>query len=226
MPLKPLSLMALVFLAACNAARPLPAVKDAGDRAFQRGDYATANTNYQEYVERKPGEAEVQIYYAKTLMALGEPAKAVEHASIAYDQRPSDDDYMDTLAAALYGSHRTEDLYRFLRGLTSTRGRVQDYIRLGQYAAKLGDADGAEHALKTAAQIDRGQTPGPQLALAEFYRSIGDKANAVKRLRMAMYVDRNNLEISKALRDLGEIPGPSLAIPPEEQSLATAPESR
>ena len=33
---------------------------------------------------------------------------------------------------------------------------------------------------------------------------------------MALYLDRNSPDISKALRDLGEIPGPSLAIQPEE----------
>jgi predicted Zn-dependent protease len=191
-------------------------VKDAGDRAMARGDVQAANTDYAEYVERKPGEADAQLSYAKTLLALGQPAKAVEHATLAYDQHPADDEYIETLARAYYESHRTDDLYRFLRGLTSGRGQVADYIRLGKYSAKLGDADGAEAALKTAATIDRGRTAAPQLALADFYESIGAKDRAIERLRMAMYVDRNNPEIPRRLRALGQIPGPSLAMPPAE----------
>lgn len=215
MRLAPALLIALV-LAGCNTQRPLPMVRETGDRAMQRGDIQTANANYSEYVDRKPGESEVQLSYAKTLLALGQPAKAVEHATLAYDQHPGDDDYINTLAQALFESHRTDDLYRFLRGLAQGRGEVRDYIRLGQYSAKMGDADGAESALKTAATLDRGQHAAPQLALAEFYQSIGAKEKAVSRLRMALYLDRNNPEIPKKLRELGEIPGPSLAIQPSE----------
>jgi len=207
---------ACLLLSACTSQRPLPMVRDAGDRAMARGDVQTANTNYAEYVERKPGESEVQLAYAKTLLATGEPAKAVEHATLAYDQHPGDDDYIETLARALYESHRTDDLYRFLRGLTQGRGHVSDYLRLGQYSAKLGDADGAEHAFLTAAQLDHGQHSAAQLALADLYTSIGAKERALTRLRMALYVDRNNTEITKRLRELGEIPGPSLALQPEE----------
>jgi hypothetical protein len=80
----------------------------------------------------------------------------------------------------------------------------------------MGDADGAEHALLTAAKIDGGKTAAPQIALADFYRSIGDKKAEIVRLRNALYLDPKNPEIPKRLRELGEIPGPSLAMPPEE----------
>jgi len=211
------TLLALTLaIAGCNGPRALPVVKDAGDLAFQKGDMRTANANYQEYVQRKPGEPEVQLSYAKTLLALGQPTSAVENAHIAFDQRPGDEEAIETLARGYYESHRTDELYRFLRGLAESRGKPSDYIRLGQYSAKLGDADGAEHALLLAAQVDKGRTPAPQLALADFYRSIGAKDRAITRLRMALYTDRNNPEIPKQLRELGEIPGPSLALKPTE----------
>jgi predicted Zn-dependent protease len=202
-------------LAGCTSQRPLPMVKEMGDRAFQKGDFETANKDYAEYVDRKPGEASVQLSYAKTLLILKQPAKAVEHASIAYDQYPENEDYIETRAQALLESGKTDELYQFLRGLAEGRGKPSDYIRLGRYAAKLGDADGAEHALQTAAKLDGGKTVAPQLALADFYKTLGDKKSEIRRLRMALYLDKTNPDITKRLRELGEIPGPSLALPPE-----------
>jgi len=191
-------------------------VREQGDKAYERGDYATACNDYREYVERKPGEPDVQNMYAKSLIKTNQPIPAVEHATIAYDQRPTNEDYINTRAEALFQAGKTDELYRFLRGLTEARGLPSDYIRLGQYTARMGDADGAEHALLTAAKIDGGKTAAPQIALADFYRSIGDKKAEIVRLRNALYLDPKNPEIPKRLRELGEIPGPSLAMPPEE----------
>ena len=208
--------LALAFLAGCNTVRPLPTVRESGDRFFSRGQFEQAAAEYKEYTDRKPGEPAVQLMYAKTLLALHNPAPAVEHATIAYDQHPTDEDYIETRAQALFEAKKNDELDRFLRGLTSGRGLPSDYIRQGRFLAKLGDADGAETALKVAAKVDGGKTPAPQLALADFYHSIGDRANEFKRLRMALYLDPKNLEIPNRMRELGEIPGPSLAMPPEE----------
>lgn len=206
---------AALVIGGCNAQRPLPMVKDMGDRAFKRGEYEAARVEYKEYVQRKPGEAEVQLAYAKTLIALNDPAAAVEHSAIAFDQMPESEDAIETRAQALAGAGQTEELFRFLRGLADGRGSTGDYIRLGRYSAKLGDADGAEHALLTAARVDGGKTLAPQMALANFYAGIGDTANEKQRLRMALYLDPVNDEVNRRLRALGEIPGPSLALPPK-----------
>lgn len=208
--------LAAPFLAGCNTQRPLPMVKEDGDKAFARGEFDKAAADYKEYVERKPGDPAVQNMYAQTLLALKQPVPAVEHATIAFDQRPTDETYIETRALALFEAGKTDELYRFLRGQADSRGLPSDFIRLGNYAAKLGDADGAEHAYLTAAKIDGGKTVAPQLALANFYMSIGDKPSAIKRLRMALYIDPANLTASQKLRELGEIPGPSLAMPPSD----------
>ena len=61
------------------------------------------------------------------------------------------------------------------------------------------------------------QSTGEKLdALARFYESIGAKDEALLRYRMAMWLDRENPEIQERIRALGEIPGPTLAIIPEE----------
>jgi tetratricopeptide (TPR) repeat protein len=211
-----LLIAAMATLPACTTQRSLPIVREMGDRAFERADYQTASTEYGEYLDRKPGEPRVQLRMAQTLLELGRPIEAVEYAAIAHDMRPGDEEFVETYARALLEAGRHEQLYTFLRSWTHDRGTVNDYIRLGEYTARLGDPDGAEHALLMAAKVDAGQTIRPQLALADFYAAIRDLSNAKRRLQMALFIEPTNLEIHQRLRAMGEIPGPSLAIIPDE----------
>ena len=89
-------------------------------------------------------------------------------------------------------------------------------LRLGQFASRVGHADEALTALKTAARLDAGKSVEPQLALASFYGSVNDKPNEIRRLRMASWIAPANIQAAARLRALGEIPGPSQAIQPEE----------
>jgi predicted Zn-dependent protease len=202
--------------ASCQQQRALPAVQEAGDRNFKRQNFDGANTDYAEYIAREPGDPVVQLKLAKTLIELKRPADAVEHAQLAYDQRTTNNDCIETLAKALFDAGRQEDAFRLLRTVADGRGLPADHIRLGRYLALAGDADGAEHSLKQGARLDGGKTIEPQIALADFYHQIGDKQSELKRLRMALFISPNNPEIMKRIRDMGEVPGPSLALQPEE----------
>ncbi len=216
----------LAALSGCNTSKPLPVLREHGDRAFEAGNYAEAQKNYEEFVLRKPGDAPVECAYAKSLIKNGQPGNAIKPATIAYDQSPSNEEYGDTLAEAYYASGRTDELFKFLRGNADGRGTVSDHIRLGKFLARTGDADGAELSLLTAAKLDAGRNVAPQLALADFYKSIKDVKNEKKRLRMAMYLDPNNAALTKRLRDLGEIPGPSLRLKPEESPVVMTPPAK
>ncbi|MBL9031855.1 MAG: tetratricopeptide repeat protein [Phycisphaerae bacterium] len=209
-----LVLAVLPLLAACNSTRPLPTVREHGERAFNRGQYEKARADFAEYVERNPGEPEIRLLLAKSLLALGNPAEAAEHASAAFHLRPMNQDAVETYARALFESKQTTELDRFLRAQAESNGSSDAYLRWGRYLAKSGDADGAEHALLRGAALDGGRTIQPQLALAEFYRSIGDKKNELRRLRTALSFDTANDAVNARIRELGEIPGPSLALPP------------
>jgi tetratricopeptide (TPR) repeat protein len=211
-----LSCSLALTVGACQQQRALPAVQESGDRAFRRQNFDAAATDYKEYVTRHPGDPAVHLKLAKTLLELKQPAEAVEHAQMAYDQRTTNDECIETLARALFESGRQEDWHRLLKNIADGRGLPGDHIRLGRYLALAGDADNAEQALKQAARVDGGRTIQPQMALADFYHTIGDKPNELKRLRMALFIDPNNVEVLKRLRALGEVPGPSLAIAPEE----------
>lgn len=210
------SLVLMLGAASCQKQRELPAVMSSGDRNFEKANYDGAYTDFAEFVGREPGNPVGQLHLAKTLIKINRPAEAVEHAQIARDQRPLDEEYIETLARALHDAQRQDQCLQLLRSISDTRGKPGDYIRLGRYLQEGGDADSAEQALKQAARVDGGRTIAPQIALADFYHTIGDKTNEVKRLRMALFIEPNNPEINKRLRDLGEIPGPSLALTPEE----------
>jgi tetratricopeptide (TPR) repeat protein len=210
----------VLVLAACSSNRSLDYVEKSGDKAYARGDYELARKEYKEYVDRRPGKARVQYALGTAYIALGQPRAAVECFSVAHDLDPANDTYTEAMAEALYTAGDRGRLYEFLRRLTEQPGGVEDYTRLGRYSAKLGDADEAQTALLTAAKIDGGTTIGPQMALADFYAGIQDRSNALTRLRMALYIEPTNPEIAARIRELGEIPGPSYALPPEESRQA------
>ncbi len=109
-----------------------------------------------------------------------------------------------------------EALMALLSRNSSERGRVSDYSRQGQFAAKVGNVDEAQQAFQTAAKLDGGQSVAPHRQLADFYGSLGDRAKQVQHLRMAYAIEPGNPETLKEIRRIGEIPGPSFALTPEE----------
>ena len=185
-------------------------------RAFERGDYSTAAADYQEYIEARPGDTNGRLGLGKSLLILGSPSEAVDHLWVAYDADPMDDSRAELLAEAMYQAEQPQELIQFLRERTEQPGRVSDYLTLGRYAALCGLPDEAEPAFITAARLDKGLNLEPQLALARFYESIGDTQSAVQRYRMALWIDGENEEIRERVRAMGEIPGPTFAIMPEE----------
>lgn len=211
-----------ITLIGCTSTRTLPRVKEVGDRNFRDKNWEAARTDYQEYVDRKPGEAEINAKLARCLVELGRAPEAINPAAAAYDAEPNKPEFIETFALALAESKRTDQLYRLLNGNCEARGSVSDFDRLGRFNLKLGDPDGAERAFKMAAKVDGGRTLEPQMALADFYHTIGDKTNEKRRLRMALSVDPSNPAIYGRLKDLGEIPGPSLQLRPEEATAEAA----
>lgn len=185
-------------------------------RAYERGDYSAAAADYQEYITVRPGDTEGRLGLGRSLLILGNPGEAIDHLWVAYDADPQDEMRAELLAEAMFAAGETQELIQFLRDRTEQPGRVHDYLVLGRYAAECGLPDEAAPALLTAARLDRGQSVEPQLALAEFYESVGDTASAVQRYRMALWIDQENEEIRQRVRALGEIPGPTFAIIPEE----------
>lgn len=223
-----LAALSVLPLAACKSqqgVRALPMVRESAARAYTYGNYELAVTEYREVVMRKPGYWQDRLAYAKALLAADRPAEAREQMEILYTSKPNRFDVLDMLAKSMVASRDVEGMARVMKDEAYARNTPRDWVRYGWYMAVAGDADEAEWALKRGAELDRGRSAGPQLALAELYRASGDTRNAVLRLRMAQAIEPRNEEARDALIALGQDPNPALAIMPAESSLPPAPGS-
>lgn len=203
-------------LVGCGGVRPLHVIHDHALQEFKAGNYSVAAADYEEFLERKPDEVKVRYELGRTYLAMNEPVKARQQLAVAYDIDPSDEGVINARAEAHFKAKEYTQLSEFLRRISSERGAVRDFIRLGDYAGKMGNADEAALALKNAAVLDEGRTVEPQIALADFYKVHNDRTNQIRRLRMALFVEPKNKAVMSRLLEMGEIPGPSLALRPEE----------
>jgi tetratricopeptide (TPR) repeat protein len=215
---RPLMLaLALATLSACTTGtRSDLAIREKGDYEFNRGNYEVARVEYLEYSKLRPGRPDVLHNLGVCALKTGRTDEALHFLRLAYDLEPQNVEYTDNLAEAMYTAGKYDELYELLRDRTKQPGTVNDYLRLGEFAERMGDPDEAENALRTAAKIDRGQSVEPQLALADFYRAMGDTEMETLRLKMALFLAPDHDEINERIRLLGHIPGPTFARAPEE----------
>lgn len=210
-----LSVAALSTLSACTQQRPIHVIRAAAEAAYDKGDYELARLEYEQLVERYPGDPTARYGLGISCLKVNDPMKAREQLAIAYEVDPTRDEVIDAYCVALYEAKEQDTLMSFLRRLSLERGQINDFLRLGIYAAKIGNADEALSAFKTAKRLDGGKSTKPLIALADFYGSVNDKPNQVKSLRQALSIDLRDPEVNQRIRDLGEIPGPSFVMPVE-----------
>jgi tetratricopeptide (TPR) repeat protein len=155
-------------------------------------------------------------------MNQGRYAEAAEHLRLIHTQSPGNMKYTEMLAEALYQSKQNDELFRLLRSEAVESQNASDWIRLGQYAMKLGDKDTAKTALLSAVKVDGGRTWQPHVALYDYYRSMGQKGEAIERLRMAAFVAPNQPEVNRRIVESGAINGPTFPNMPVEWQGASA----
>lgn len=215
-----LACLALALAACTGGQRAVHMVEQSGDRAMERGDYQIAAAEYREVLDRSPARIESRIKYAQALLAAGDHRMAREQFEKAYTLRPSDDAVIEGLAESMVRSGDVESATRLLQTIAEERGRPADWVRLGRLHERLNDPDAAEKAYLTAARGDFGQSIEPQWALANLYRTVGNDAAALERLRMCLYLEPLNQQVRDMIREFGEVPGPSFAQRPSEQYAA------
>lgn len=219
-PIRRIALLAITFsallIAACAKERPVFVVMESGQTALEEQNYELAAAEYREAVSRRPSEWRARKGLAKALLGLNRPAAAREQAELVYSIRPTDQEAIELLATSMLRAGDAAGMESLLRGRANETGNPDDWMLLGNLLAELGDADAAEVALLTAATADRGQTITYQRALADFYLSVGDNAEALIRYRMALFLDASDEPTRSAIRSLGQIPGPTMALQPRE----------
>ena len=69
-------------------------------------------------------------------------------------------------------------------------------------------------ALETAIRLDGARSVEPYLDAAGFAERLGDIDQALRRLRQAYGIDPRDQRVQQRLRALGEVPGPTILLPP------------
>ncbi|MHC4977069.1 MAG: tetratricopeptide repeat protein [Planctomycetota bacterium] len=206
----------VVFLSACSKQRQLTKVREDATIKFQEGNLQDALVDWGEAVDRDPGDHRGRIGLGQTYMALGRPDEAREQFEVAHELRRDDHDILDLLCESMVAADQVGDMHNLLEDRAQTRQTAREWHFFGKWAANVGDIDTAERAFLTAAKADAGKNAVYQLSLANFYGGIGDNAEALRRLRMAMFLDPENFEIQDRIRAMGQVPGPSYALVPDE----------
>ncbi len=193
--------------------RPIETIRQSGDFSFDRHDYNKAATEYAEITNRYPGNWRAQFRLGLCLLEIGQPARAREALEVAHTHRPRNPQIADALAEAFFQLGEESRLFAFLRQRAESMQTSGAYLRLFRYSLELGDPDSAAVALDKAIVLDDGQTVEPYLAAASFAERLGDLETALHRLRQAYGIDHTDGRVLQRLKDLGEIPGPTLGLP-------------
>lgn len=201
-------------LPGCQTQRPADQIMERGDHLYSRGEYAAAADEYEIVAQRYPGSWQAQYRLGLALTELGRYDEARRALEIAQARRRTDPEVADALAEVMFRQGDTENLFIFLRDQADRRGTVRDYLRLGHYAAEMGDPDTALTAIEFAIEIDAGESVDPYLAAADLAERVGDRQAALRRLCQAYGIDPNDRLVSERIRGFGEVPGPTLALPP------------
>jgi tetratricopeptide (TPR) repeat protein len=160
-------------------------------------------------------------HYHLGLIALqqGDTAIARRHLEVALalvrDKPKLAKPIVDALAEAIFQQDDYPRLIGFLNEVTDQYATLHDFLRRARYYEKMADHDNAQIAYRQAIKIATAEDVTPFLALADFYLRIGATDQALATLRQAYSLAPAHEEISKRIRELGEVPGPTLALPPQ-----------
>jgi tetratricopeptide (TPR) repeat protein len=207
--------LAGLALPGCRTPNPQAFLTD-GDLAFDATQYVNAAESYEQYLALREGDWRVRRRLAQSYLWSGDYDNAVKHARLIYTQRPGDDQAADLLAEALFKAERPDELFRVLRSEAQDSQQMVDWMRLGDYASKLGDRDSTQVAYLAAARVSRGSSIKPYIALFDHFRNLGDRPNAIRVIRYAAWVDRNDSKVADRIKLAGLIDGPTLPLQPPE----------
>jgi tetratricopeptide (TPR) repeat protein len=206
-------ILILVCLFGCGQ-QPIESLRSQGDRLFDRGEYAAAAEKYAQITDRSPGMWEAHYRLGLCRLEMGELTAARRELAVALTSRPGDPDVVDALAETMLLQGDEAELFSFVKEHAESEQTVRAWLRLGRYAARMGDPDSAQAAFETAIVLDDGRTVEPYLQTAKFAEELGDMDQALRRLRQAYGINPRDPRVSQRLRELGEVPGPTIALPP------------
>lgn len=203
------------LLASCKSTNTAGYLID-GDLAYSATQWPKAADNYEKYLTTREGDHRVRERLGNAYLNMGEYPKAVHQLRLVHTQVPGNVKVTNALAEALFKAGKNDELYRLLRSEAVESQTEADWMRLGDYAIKLGDKDTAQTAYRSAAKVCAGRSIDPYIALFDYHRSLGQREEATRNLRYAAWVDPNSSKVAERIKLAGVIDGPTFAqMPPE-----------
>jgi Flp pilus assembly protein TadD len=209
-----IGVLAAIGLAGCVATKPSYVLHDQADHHLSLGQHEEAAAAYAEILENYPGDWKAQYGLGACSNEIGDYRTARRSLETAHALRPQDEDIVDELCRALLHQDDTQALNDLLAEECNTRQSVRAHLRKARYMIEVHDMDSAKVSLETAMAIDAGKSVEPYLEAAEFAEAVGNLELAIRRLRQAYGISPRDDRVSERLIALGEVPGPTLALPP------------
>ena len=212
----PLMITATLVLGACAGSPSTEALQRKADHAWFQERYDDARPLYAEITERDPGDWQAQQRLGSCQLAEGDASGARRSLELAWALNPGNEQTADALAEAMFDYGDRTALFLFLREQTQTMQTPSAYLRLAYWAIECGDPDTARVAIETALAVDEGDSVDPYLVGATLAEQIGSPDDAVLLLRKAYLIDPADERVQARLRELGAVPGPTMALPPDD----------
>jgi tetratricopeptide (TPR) repeat protein len=213
---RPLIGLVLVLAAAgcAQQQKPIHVLREAGDWHFEWGRYDQASQEYAGIIAQQPGDWQAQSRYGQAMFQLGDLKAARRALETAYARNPLDDETARGLADTLLAQEDHARLFQFLRDRAGSLRSVEAYLDMADYCREMGDYDSARFAAETAILVDNGQTTDPYVKAAQLASELGRPQESLVRLRQAYGINPQDRRVVEMLGEMGEVAGPTFALPP------------
>jgi tetratricopeptide (TPR) repeat protein len=205
--------LGLTCLGGC-ATRPIESMRTNGDFHFEHGRYDQASQEYAGIIARAPGDWQAQSRYGQSMLKLGDLNAARRALETAYSRNPLDDETARGLAETLLAQGDNARLYQFLKDRAGSLRSVDAYLDMADYCREMGDFDSARFAANTAIMVDNGKRSEPYVKASQLAAELGNHDEAMIRIRQAYGVNPQDRRVLAMIAEMGEVPGPTFALPP------------
>ena len=211
------SLLATPLLVGCSSTPPIESTTNAAQHYIDFDQCAEAADLIRPVVVQWPGEWKAQFIYGKAELCLNDLPEARHALEAANARMPSNMEVVFALADCMEKQKDIPELYLLLRNAGAEFRSAEAYVKLAEIADNTGDMDSEKTALLAAIELDEGygmkRIISPYLQMAALQDKLGDKAEALRRLRQAYGVNPNDPRVQSALQERGQVLGPTLALP-------------
>lgn len=215
-----LALVVASTLLAAVGCESNPFLRKYGMNSLEQKDRDKAEKYFAKAVDQDATDWKSLYYLGKIRLEQGrlpESQLMLERSFALRRDHPETPDILDALAETLYQAKRSEELHTLLEQAVGDYGSSRDYIRHARYLREMGDVDRAKLAYRKGAYFAQPGDAYPFVVLADFYEELGDKTNAVTALRHAHSIKPKDPVLKERLRNYGFVPGPTAALPVDQQ---------